>query len=1006
MSRPGARFARVAGSLILQCLIAFLLSLPSRAEWISKYLIHTWETEQGLPQNSVTSIAQTADGYLWFGTFGGLARFDGLQISRFNRADSPLATAAIHALHGDKQGRLWILTVDGQLFLFKDNQLAAASFESGAKPLYFGTQSVVEVGGAIFACSTKGLAQWDGAKFKIVAPGEFKIAASSHRLWAAHDATISLLSGERLVPKFNFESRGANTNKILFLAPGAGDSLLVHFSSNAVAHTAHFQFDAQSGEIRPERRPFIGEIWCVTEVGDGTILAGSNGFGLAVFPADAPGHNVTTRDGLSHSQIRSIFEDREGNLWLGSDGGGAMRLKPRFMRVFGKTSGVADEIVYSVVASRGEIILSTYSSGLFRLNALDGAAARLPLPYGHTRALLADRSESIWAGVLGEGIFHQRGAAWDRIRLPGPPQKQTALALLEDASGAMWIGGEFGLAIRQKETADPIELGPSSVVVKSLAQTRDRTIWAATREHGLFAIRDGVPRQYTTKDGLPSDQINAVMASDDGSLWIATENGLARFANSQFARWTEAQGLPASSITSVAGDLYGHLWLGSTRGIFRVSLSELAAAARDPGHFIRSAAFGLGEGLRTIECSTGAQPSACRGPDGRIWFCTIKGLAVIDPAALSPTPPAPPVQIEEIRVDQQLAFSNDPAFSKNFSDAPPRIVLPASYRVVEFRFAGLSLRSPEHVHFRHRIEGFDKDWTMAANKPLALYPKLPAGKHTFQIAAALQDGPWSPQTALVDFEVLPFWWETNAFRWSMAAAVFAAFGAAYSWNTARHRRKLQETIARQQSISAERSRISRDMHDGLGSKLTQVSLLSKTLEQPALGQPSARETAARIANISQDILQSMSEAVWAVDPRHDNLESLIERMIAFAQEHLGLAAIQCKLDVPLDVPPIDLPPAWRHHLLMFFKESIQNVVKHSKAKKASFRVELLPAAIRVEISDDGLGFDPSGTPLGNGLKNMRARAAELGGELSVDSKAATGTTLRLVAPLPEAKKVR
>ena len=975
------------------------------------YLIRTWEIEDGLPQNSVISITQTRDGYLWLGTFNGLARFDGVRLRTLDPSNSKLGSGAIQALHGDAQGRLWILTVEQELFLWQGGELAPVTFDPPAQPTVFGLAPVVETpSGELLTATSLGIARWDGKKFAdateslgipMAGPGNV-MAASGGRVWVASGSKLGFLVEGRFEARHDLNGKG-----IRRMTAAANDGLWAYYAEGGFAYVDRFDFDGDTGLGGFKGEPMEGEIWCFGEDRDRTLWMGAVGYGLTTRGQEGMVRRMGTDDGMSHEQVRAVFEDREGNLWLGTDGGGVMRIKRPVFRVFGKASGLADE-VYSVTPSPGGLDVGTLSKGVFHLPWSGHPVTRLGLREA-TRPIWRDREGALWAGTHDRGLFRQRKEedSWDRIAIPG--EREGTICLLEDRSGVIWAGGGFGLmrwndGMMQAQSLREEPSAPSPAVC-ALAEDREGTIWAATRGDGLFSIRDRVVRRYTARDGLPSEKLLVVLAGPDGTVWIGTQDrGLGRYSAGRFFAYGLRKGLPRT-VCQLVDDQKDSLWMGSFSGIHRVSWEELNAFAEGRTSFVRANSFGLDEGLKSLECSSGANPGACRTEDGRLWFGTIKGLAVVDPALARTEPVPPPVHVEEVRIDRELVYSNQSWIQSSAGGNAIEITVPAEHRVLNIRYTGVALKAPEQVRFKYRLQGFDANWIGASGERTAIYPRIPPGQYSFAVSAALGDGAWNETAGTIRLRVLPFWWETAWFRGFAGLSGMGLAWGAVRWHTRRKVRQAVEQAARQEAISEERTRISRDMHDGLGAKLTRVSLLARTLERPAV-QEEARAAASQISSLTQGILRSMAEVVWAVDPKHDNLESLADYLAGFAQEHLALAGIKCRIDIPVRLPTVAISPATRHQLSMVFQEAIENVVRHSSASVVKVQMSFDNSILRLEVSDDGNGFAPGARPKlgsgGRGLENMRSRVKSLGGTIEIRSAPQRGTTISLSVPVAAA----
>ncbi len=410
--------------------------------------------------------------------------------------------------------------------------------------------------------------------------------------------------------------------------------------------------------------------------------------------------------------------------------------------------------------------------------------------------------------------------------------------------------------------------------------------------------------------------------------------------------------------------------------------------------------YGINDGLPTLECSEGMQSAGAKTADGRLWFPTAKGLVAVDPAGVQTNPRPPPVLIEQMRVD-------DKKFADG-NDAGPLKIPPGRHRI-EFEYTGLSFVAPEKVRFKCRLNGFDPGWEDFGAKREATYNYIPPGKYSFQVIARNNDGVWNETGASLAFEVLPHFWQTTWFRVFGGLVTALAAGAVVWFDTRRRMRRRLERAERQRDIERERSRIAQDIHDDLGVHLTRISMLSESaraeLEHP-------ERTAAgldQIYDTAREVTRAMDEIVWAVNPRHDTLESLASYLEKFAQDLLAAANMRCRFDMPMEFPAWRLTAEVRHNLFLAFKEALHNVIQHSGATETNIRLAIKASSFELSIGDNGRGFAPgmekdrpdSSVRLstGNGLENMQRRLSEISGRCHVESTPGHGTRVIFTVPL-------
>jgi signal transduction histidine kinase len=353
------------------------------------------------------------------------------------------------------------------------------------------------------------------------------------------------------------------------------------------------------------------------------------------------------------------------------------------------------------------------------------------------------------------------------------------------------------------------------------------------------------------------------------------------------------------------------------------------------------------------------------------------------------------VRIEEIRVDD-----------KKFADGNDRgpVKIPPGRHRVEFEYTALSFVAPEKVRFKCRLNGFDPDWADVGTKRVATYNYVPPGKYSFQVIACNNDGVWNDTGDSLKFEVLPYFWQTAWFFVSSGVATLLLASAIVWFETRRRMRRKLERAERQRDIERERSRIARDIHDDLGAQLTRITMLSESASEPEADPHRAAEGIRRIYDTARELTRSMDEIVWAVNPRHDTLESLVSYLEKFAQDWLAGVGIRCRLDLPLQFPEWHLTSEIRHNVFLAFKEGLHNVVKHSGASEVLIQLEMKEKSFQLAITDNGRGFavgekvkdttsKQGRIAAGNGLENIQRRLTDIGGRCEIQSGSGAGTKL-------------
>jgi signal transduction histidine kinase/ligand-binding sensor domain-containing protein/ActR/RegA family two-component response regulator len=518
--------------------------------------------------------------------------------------------------------------------------------------------------------------------------------------------------------------------------------------------------------------------WSAYEDGAGDVWVATISSGLLRIRQDGQVESMTMADGLSYNSLRFIFEDRELNLWVGTSGGGLMRFTRRTFRSYGTEQGLEQRVVKSVgMLPTGQVLAGTYGSGIMALR--HGSATRLPTPpdFAHPayiQSLLRDKAGTLWVGTYNQGLYW-----WNTT----PPRRlpyelsggNSVTALFEDSRGRVWIGGRDRIACFSQGTFSAPEGGIARVTgeIAGFAENlADGTIYAGSVA-GLFVF-NGTIWAPVLRDGTNIvSRVSALFSEPDGTLWIGSSTiGLHRWRGGRLATIRESQGLPAVGIGSLIDDPHGTFWIGSNRGVLRVRRSELHAAADDPFRRVFFRQYLTGDGLPGIECPKGFQPSLVRDEAGRLWFATIKGVAVVDPAQILEDDRRPSVKIES-------ASATDRHGRRHLLDLKDErtLTIPAGYVHCRIDYTAFSFKAPERLQFRHTLHrGGRKLDEQETRSRYASFHLLPPGDYSFHVTAVNQDGLWSDQEATLAFTILPFFWQTAWFTWIVCVSAMLGTG--------------------------------------------------------------------------------------------------------------------------------------------------------------------------------------------------------------------------------------
>lgn len=985
------------------CFALMLFVTARGAESPFRLVSRRWQMEDGLPQNSANAVLQTHEGYIWVATYAGLARFDGHRFQTFGRESSPrLPNERITALFEDRHRVLWIGCETGELFSYTNGKFEGQKLGEKWTPTKIAWICSDE-NDAIWVLDRNGVLVRAHDGFMLPQPvtgdltritnGLAKEAASGE-LWALRTGVVGLLHDGKWVPVALPGKVGDQPVQAIGTARDGGIWI--------VAQAGLFRWDHSKWVEAEGSGPWSGlGVNSICEWQEGMIAFGSLEQGLYLYRPGKTGLQFGREQRVGDNWIQNITVDREGSLWVGTAMSGVSVLqRTNYERIVPPENLGMHPLKTIAPSHAGGVWLGTEGGGIYRFVDGDWTAfkANAGLTNLYVWSVLEDQAGRLWAGTWGGGVFRLNEDKFERVPGLGDPRELVA-ALFEARDGSMWIGTVHGLQCyaNGEVTRYGVEQGIKAPEVRSIAEDAAGVIWFGLAGGRLGSLRDGKLRIYGSSESLSADYIISLFFDDSGALWFgSTSGGLTRFKNGKFALLGGAQGFPSVSIAHIADDKAGNFWLSTDRGIFRIARAVLDACADGTAPRLIYDRFGSGVGMERIENAAGSQPAGCVTADGNQWYPDRQSIVRVDPYHESVSPIAPSVVLEEFLVDGKRIASGVEA------GAPmqPLEIAPGHGRY-EFNFTAPTYLRPESMRFRYRLAGLNNDWIDAGADRHASYNDLSSGAYRFEVTALDGEQTAAVGTVQLAFSVKPHLWE----RWwvrllgYLAAALAIAAGA--RWQQHRSHRRKTEVLERQQTVERERTRIARDIHDDLGASLTRISLLSQSarreLDDPA-------QSAHRIDNIystASELTHKMDEIVWAINPRHDSMESVVNYFTSFAQELLTTAGVACRMEMPLRLPVRPIYAEARHHLFLAFKEALHNVVKHAGATCATISLQANDTVLELRVQDDGRGLNGSArsTGQGNGLTNMRQRLADVGGRCEISAHPAGGTLVVFYLPL-------
>jgi len=986
-------------------LLAFSSAFAADSEWISR----DWQVDDGLPNNTVVSVVQTTDGFLWVGNSAGVARFDGVRFEAFPTQDLLGGTTPtrLRRFIGGRRDTLWA-AVDPQSII---------RLQSGKRTVF--TNGFPDA-------IANGLAE--------DAEGALWIAFRSGTVCRLKDGAVTRFTSQSEIPPGTTCSFATDREGTLWFAKGG---------SLGVFRDGKFQtlqrLDSPTAVLAPSR---AGGIWIAglelqhyVEGGElqsyGAIPAtGTRGRPMALL--EDRGGRVwigTAANGLfcydghgfesvpvSDLEISSLTEDREGNLWVGTSNGGVNRIGPRTVHLETAETGLPAAIQSTCQTPGGDVWAVTLNGALIRKTSAGWTSVptNADWPGGVASCVAAGPAGEIWIGTVGRALDRPALYRWKDGRFgvfhdSDGLKPRSIHALLVSRTGDVWVGGEGPDTVQCLKAGatefKTFKLPAETRHIAAMIEDANGSIWVGGHAGMLFRIDGDRVTNETRTEALKS--IRSFHVTKDGTLWIAYGGcGVGRLKAGRFSLVGAGQGLYRDTISQVTSDDRGWLWFGSDGGIFKVRQKELEAVAEGRSARVESVHYGNEQGLPGLRARFGDWPAVSQDRDGQIWMPMRTALAVIHPHQSSDDDRPPPVLLISVTVDDQPLARYGGTFpvaaAVDLQRPGAGIAVPPGPRRLQFGFTALDFGAPENVHFRYRLQGFEERWIDGGTLREANYSALPAGKYRFQVTACNSDGVWNERGVDIAVVVAPFFWQTWWFCAGAAAAFMLAMIIAVRYVSYRRLRSQLHLLEQQAALDKERRRIARDIHDDLGGSLTQIAMLSDlALEDHAKPEESGRHVA-QIATRAREGIRSLDEIVWAVNPSNDTLNHLVDYIGQAAVDFFGASRIRCFVDLPEELPDYTVFSEVRHHLFLVVKETLNNIVRHARATEVRVSAAVSAGRLEIRIEDNGQGFD--GTPAGpyaDGLQNMTERMRAIGGEFQIETGPGSGTRVLLRLRLSE-----
>lgn len=883
--------------LLVSCLPAVHgFDSGSPAKSLTQYTHEVWSNDNGLPQNSVLSIAQTHDGYLWLGTQEGLVRFDGVRFALFDKSNTPeLPNNYISTLFVDRSGQLWIGTYDGGLITYHDkkfyktkgikkfeNSHIRAIFEDSRNGVWIAVRDrgVLRIDSTTHAYydTSNGLINNEAWTFAEDARGRVWIGTENGISIYDRGTFRSFTKNDGLISDYvNDLQRGKNGS--MWIATNLG---IMHVPIDVKNKSAFQLYTPEMG--LPDRIVYSlafdssGSVWAGTRKGVALI----SGSAIASF---------TRNDGLSNDEVRKVLIDRENNVWIGTDGGGLNLLRARLFSSYTTKNGLPSDIVWTMYednrhqmwigTDRGLVILNQHRTKIEQYTTKNG------LHDNEIYSVTVDKNGVAWIATVNGINIIERGS----VKNVEPLSQTKGIisgCIITDSKNRVWAATSGNGILRfENRTLKKIystSNGLPSNYINSLTEDSHGNIWAGTDGDGIAVISDTGIVTIPMNDGIASPFVHAITFDKDDAAWVATfGGGLSRIKNGAMVSIGTKQGFYNDALFAILEDDFGKMWFTSNKGIFHVDKSQLNQYADGAIQRITSSVNGKEHGLKSTECNGGVQPAAWKAHDGTLWFPTTAGAATIHPSTIHANLQPPLVIFEDLLVDYRTSYMNDGA------------IIPPGKQRYEFHFTGINFTSPSGVVFKVKLEGYDKNWDYIGNRRTAYYTHIPPGTYTFRVMTANSDGIWSENAATFSFSRKAYLYETTEFY--LLTAVFVLL---FIYNAYRYRiRYIQRRQRELETLVRERTKDLQQAQD------TTKQLLQETMHQKEIAQKANEMKTQLLDMVAHDLktplvsISVFTKELQSVTPLTDRItEDLLviqrstDRMLALMNDLLSVSAIE------------------------------------------------------------------------------------------------------------------
>jgi signal transduction histidine kinase/ligand-binding sensor domain-containing protein len=985
------------------------------------YIADHWNVDDGIPGTQILSIAQSTDGYIWLGTFYGLARFDGQQFTVFDANTPGFPTGRVNKILPGPKGSLWI-SVQGNLIQYKEGVFSPSEIVTAKPEVSFSLLSIKPDGTLVYSelnrqkrqrrlMSIRDRHKTEHA-VRVDRPSTSNFSAATDqngKTWWAHKNKLGILTEDGVSIQ---QVLGDDEKITVGPTPAKSGGIWLAVAGKIMRYDGgHLILD----EL-PQTEHSQNRITKIIEAMDGSLWVGVTGGHYEQYVRGEKSNyvlqnNFTTKGGES-------LVDAEGTFWIasGTSGQGLIRIRRREFNQLSLRGPISKNVHAIIQRGTGDLLLGT-QKGLYRiaLEQIHDSASIQPIKLGQGRiwTLTTNRAGKVFGGRWTSApqrkytgtplrllrphrdppMFSIEGESFRPIDAFGPGIGSKILALCHDLENRLWIGSRHSGLARQDGDHFKIFSGVENfqdTSILSLSCDKEGAVWIGTGNDGIYRHRNDRFEHISKEAGIHALRVRAIAVGQSGDIWFGTGgNGIYRFRNNTFQQFSDEHGLPTNEISTLIDDHLGSLWFGSYNGVHRVSFDNFDRVVSGESKHLFANSYSVEDGLPSLQCNSG-HPSSFRTDDGKLWFGTMEGVTYVDPKSLPLNKTPPTILLHTLYLD------GTPNTIPQRTENPP-FKVPSRTERIEIQFTGINFSAPKELRFRYRMTGIASDWTETGTQRSVVFQDLASGTYQFQITAANNSGVWNEEGASIDLIIEGPVWMEAWFQAVVGVGLIGLISLGFLIRIARDKRRKgeQDRFTRDMLLQqeADRKRIARELHDSLEQNLLVIkNRAALTLSSPA-NQNSIGTALQEISNISLDSIQEVRSIANNLRPYQIDrlgLDKAIQSMLNQIAD-----ASEISIDHEIEPIPKDLTSELQINLYRIIQEAMNNSLKHAQATQVIVTLLVSDHAITLRVKDNGRGFNPESEKAkeehGFGLNGIRERSSMFNGTCELITAPGNGT---------------